>query len=42
MTLANELAKRLSGLEYGVKAEHRDIGKDGADIIFGRREEGTL
>lgn len=42
VTLANELAKRLSGLEYGVKAEHRDIGKDGADVVFRKREEGAV
>ena len=29
VTLANELYKRLSGQkEYGLKIEHRDIGKD--------------
>ena len=42
VTLANELTKRLSGLEYGVKVEHRDIGKDGSDVVFGRRKEGTV
>ena len=29
VTLANELYKRLSdGKDYGLKIEHRDIGKD--------------
>lgn len=28
VTLANELAKRLNHLEYGLKVEHRDIEKD--------------
>lgn len=42
VTLANELAKRFSGLEYGLKVEHRDIGKDGANVILRRGEEGTL
>lgn len=28
VTLANELAKRLAGLGYGIKTEHRDIEKD--------------
>lgn len=28
VTLANELSVRLSGLEYGIKVEHRDIEKD--------------
>lgn len=28
VTLANELVKRLSRLEYGLKVEHRDIEKD--------------
>ncbi len=28
VTLSNELAKRLSQLEYGIKVEHRDIDKD--------------
>ena len=29
VTLANELYKRLSGCnDYGLKIEHRDIGKD--------------
>lgn len=42
VTLANELAKRLTGMEYAVKAEHRDIGKDGADVVLGRRKEGTV
>ena len=42
VTLANELAKRLTGSEYGVKAEHRDIGKDGADVVFRKREEGAV
>lgn len=28
VTLTNELAKRLAGLGYGIKTEHRDIEKD--------------
>lgn len=28
VTLANELARKLSNLEYGLKVEHRDIEKD--------------
>ncbi|MDD4112555.1 MAG: RNase adapter RapZ [Herbinix sp.] len=28
VTLTNELAKRLAGLSYGIKTEHRDIEKD--------------
>ena len=28
VTLTEELAKRLAGLGYGIKAEHRDIEKD--------------
>lgn len=28
VTLANAIAKRLSGMEYGLKTEHRDIDKD--------------
>lgn len=28
VTIANELTARLQGLEYGIKVEHRDIGKD--------------
>jgi UPF0042 nucleotide-binding protein len=28
VTLANELSKRLEGLGYGIKTEHRDIEKD--------------
>lgn len=28
VTITNALAKRLSGIEYGLKAEHRDIEKD--------------
>lgn len=28
VTMANELTKRLHCMEYGIKVEHRDIGKD--------------
>lgn len=28
VTIANELTARLQGQEYGIKVEHRDIGKD--------------
>lgn len=28
VTLANELYKKLSSLQYGIKVEHRDVGKD--------------
>lgn len=28
VTLANAISKRLSGMEYGIKTEHRDIDKD--------------
>lgn len=42
VTLANAIHKRLSNLEYGIKVEHRDIGKDTANVVFRRSEEGTL
>jgi len=42
VTLANAITKRLSSLEYGIKVEHRDIGKDTANVVFGRSEEGTV
>lgn len=41
VTLANAITKRLSSLEYGFKVEHRDIGKDAANVIRGRGKEGT-
>ena len=28
VTLANAISERLSGMEYGIKTEHRDIDKD--------------
>lgn len=28
VTLANEISERMAGLGYGIKTEHRDIGKD--------------
>lgn len=34
VTLANAITKRLSNLEYGVKVEHRDIGKDTANVVL--------
>ncbi len=42
VTLANAIHKRLSNLEYGIKVEHRDIGKDAANVVFRRSEEGTV
>ena len=42
VTLANAITKRLSNLEYGIKVEHRDIGKDTANVVFGRSEEGAV
>ncbi len=42
VTLANAITERLKMLEYGIKAEHRDIGKDVANVIFGRGKEGTV
>ncbi|MCR5154273.1 MAG: RNase adapter RapZ [Lachnospiraceae bacterium] len=34
VTLANVLSEELMGLGYGIKTEHRDIGKDGRNVIF--------
>ena len=42
VTLANAITKRLGNLEYGIKVEHRDIGKDTANVVFGRSEEGAV
>lgn len=42
VTLANAVTKRLNDLEYGIKVEHRDIGKDTANVILGRGKEGTV
>ena len=42
VTLANAITKRLSTLEYGIKVEHRDIGKDTANVVLRRSEEGTV
>ena len=42
VTLANAITKRLSNLDYGIKVEHRDIGKDTANVVLGRSEEGTV
>jgi len=42
VTLANAITKRLSNLEYGIKVEHRDIGKDTANVVLGRGKEGTV
>ena len=42
VTLANAITKRLNVLEYGIKVEHRDIGKDAANVILGRGKEGTV
>lgn len=42
VTLANAITKRLDILEYGVKVEHRDIGKDTANVVLRRSEEGTV
>ena len=42
VTLANAITKRLGSLEYGIKVEHRDIGKDTANVVFRRSEEGTV
>ena len=37
VTLANAITGRLGSLEYGIKVEHRDIGKDAANVVFGHR-----
>jgi len=42
VTLANAITKRLGCLEYGIKVEHRDIGKDTANVVLRRREEGAV
>ena len=42
VTLANAITGRLKKLDYGIKAEHRDIGKDTGNVVFGRSEEGTV
>ena len=42
VTLANAITKRIGNLEYGIKVEHRDIGKDTANVVLGRSEEGTV
>ncbi len=42
VTLANAITKRLGNLDYGVKVEHRDIGKDTANVVLRRSEEGTV
>ena len=42
VTLANAITKRLKCLEYGIKVEHRDIGKDTANVVLGRSEKGTV
>ncbi len=42
VTLANAITKRLGNLEYGIKVEHRDIGKDTANVVLVRSEEGAV
>ena len=42
VTLANAVTERLGCLEYGIKVEHRDIGKDAANVVLGRGKEGTV
>lgn len=42
VTLANAITGRLGKLDYGIKVEHRDIGKDAANVILGRGKEGTV
>ncbi len=42
VTLANAITKRLENLEYGIKVEHRDIGKDTANVVLRRGEEGAV
>ena len=42
VTLANAIHERLGNLEYGIKVEHRDIGKDTANVVLGRSEEGAV
>ena len=42
VTLANAITKRLGKTEYGIKVEHRDIGKDAANVVLRRSEEGAV
>ena len=42
VTLANAITKRLGSLQYGIKVEHRDIGKDTANVVLRRSEEGAV
>ncbi len=42
VTLANAITGLLGSLEYGIKVEHRDIGKDTANVVLGRSEEGAV
>jgi len=42
VTLANAITKRLVNLEYGIKVEHRDIGKDTANVVLERSEKGAV
>ena len=42
VTLANAITERLKRQDYGIKAEHRDIGRDAADVVLGRGKEGTV
>ena len=42
VTLANAITKRLGTLNYGMKVEHRDIGKDTANVVLRRSEEGAV
>lgn len=41
VTLANFITQRLSGLEYGIKVDHRDIRKDAANVVLRGSEERT-
>lgn len=42
VTLANAITERLKSLDYGMKVEHRDIGKDTGNVVLRRSEEGTV
>lgn len=42
VTLANAIHERLGTLDYGIKVEHRDIGKDTANVVLRRSEERTV
>lgn len=42
VTLANAITKRLGALEYGIKVEHRDIGKDTANVVLRTSQEGAV